>query len=456
MKRLLHRVISHRARRGMNATRMVALSFGGIILLGTVLLMLPVMSADGRSAGLLTSLFTATSSTCVTGLSLRDTLTQWSLGGQVVILCMIQLGGLGFMTACTLLFSIFRQDIDLSQRLVLASGIGLRRIGGVVRIVRHTLMGTALIEGIGALLLACCFVPQYGLVRGIWYGVFHAVSAFCNAGFDLMGPAGGGSLITCAHRPVVLLIHGTLIVLGGLGFFVWEDIYRNRRFRKLSVYTRLVLGATAFLILSGWLYFLAAEWSNPLTLGPMPWWDKVTNSLFQSVSLRTAGFASIPQGGLHEHSQVMSLLYMLVGGSSGSTAGGIKTVTALVLAAALWSGLRGRRDVTIFRRRVLSEQVSDAITLTLTVILVVFVCAMTLSVLEEIPFLPLLFEVASAMGTVGLTTGITASLSPASCVILIFLMYMGRVGIISFSLAFIMRRGKTDKVRYPTCDLMIG
>ncbi|MDY3014964.1 MAG: potassium transporter TrkG [Evtepia sp.] len=456
MKQLLHWILGKRARRGMNATRMVALSFGGMILLGAALLTLPAMSADGESAGILSGLFTATSATCVTGLALRDTLTQWSLGGQVVILCMIQLGGLGFMTACTLILSVFRQDIDLSQRMVLASGMGLRHIGGVVRMVRHALVGTAVIEGIGALLLSFFFVPQHGLLRGVWYGVFHSISAFCNAGFDLMGPAGGGSLITAADRPLVLLIHGTLIVTGGLGFFVWEDIYRNRRWKKLSVYTRLVLGTTAFLILSGGLYFLAAEWSNPMTLGPMPWWDKVANSLFQSVSLRTAGFASIPRGGMYEHSQVMSLLYMLVGGSSGSTAGGIKTVTALVLAAALWSGLRGRRDVTIFRRRVREEQISDAFTLTLTVLLAVFVCAMTLSVLEEVPFLSLLFEVVSAIGTVGVSTGITSSLSPVSCLILIGLMYMGRVGILSFSLAFIIRRGKTDKVRYPTCDLMIG
>ena len=205
------------ARQGMNATRIAALSFGGILLLGTLLLLLPGMSRSGESAGVLTCLFTATSATCVTGLALADTLTQWSLAGQVVILCMIQLGGLGFMTVYTLLLTVSRRAILLSQRLVLASTLGLRSTGGVVRLVRHALLGTAILEGTGAVLLSCCFVPEFGLARGVWYGVFHAVSAFCNAGFDLMGPQ-GGSLALFADRPAVLAIHGALVVLGGLAF----------------------------------------------------------------------------------------------------------------------------------------------------------------------------------------------------------------------------------------------
>lgn len=445
-----------RSRRGMNAARIAALSFGGIILLGTLLLCLPVMSRNGQSAGLLTSLFTATSATCVTGLALRDTLTQWTLGGQAVILCMIQLGGLGFMTACTLLLTLLRREIVLSQRLVMASALGLKSTGGVVRLVRHALAGTLLFEGAGAVLLSACFIPEAGLVRGIWYGVFHSVSAFCNAGFDLMGPEGGGSLITLAHRPAVLLIHACLIAVGGLGFFVWEDIYRQRRWGRLSLYSRLVLGTTGFLLLSGWLYFLLAEWNNPATLGPMTLGNKVVNALFQSATLRTAGFASLPQGGLRESSLVMCLLYMIVGGSSGSTAGGVKTVTALVLAAALWSGLRGREEVTLRGWTIPRRQVSSAFTLTMTMILLAFFSAAVLCLLEPAGFVPLAFETVSALGTVGLSTGVTGSLSAASDLILIALMYMGRVGILSFSLAFMIRKGRTDKVRYPSCDLMIG
>lgn len=443
------------ARQGMNATRIAALSFGGILLLGTLLLLLPGMSRSGESAGVLTSLFTATSATCVTGLALADTLTQWSLAGQVVILCMIQLGGLGFMTVYTLLLTVSRREILLSQRLVLASTLGLRSAGGVVRLVRHALLGTAILEGTGAVLLSCCFVPEFGLARGVWYGVFHAVSAFCNAGFDLMGPQ-GGSLALFADRPAVLAIHGALVVLGGLGFFVWEDLYRQRRWRKLSLYTRMVLGMTGVLILVGWLYFLLAEWSNPATLGPMAVGDKVINALFQSVTLRTAGFASLPQGDLRESSQVMCLLFMFIGGSSGSTAGGVKTVTMLVLAAALWSGLRGRQAVLLRGRTIPARQVFNAFTLTLTVLVTVFLCSMGISLWEGGPFLPVLYEVTSAMGTVGLSTGLTGSLSSGSCLVIIALMYMGRVGILSFSLAFMIPKGGGDKVRYPTCDVMIG
>lgn len=443
------------ARQGMNATRIAALSFGGILLLGTLLLLLPGMSRSGESAGVLTSLFTATSATCVTGLALADTLTQWSLAGQVVILCMIQLGGLGFMTVYTLLLTVSRRAILLSQRLVLASTLGLRSTGGVVRLVRHALLGTAILEGTGAVLLSCCFVPEFGLARGVWYGVFHAVSAFCNAGFDLMGPQ-GGSLALFADRPAVLAIHGALVVLGGLGFFVWEDLYRQRRWRKLSLYTRMVLGMTAVLILVGWLYFLLAEWSNPATLGPMAVGDKVMNALFQSVTLRTAGFASLPQGDLRESSQVMCLLFMFIGGSSGSTAGGVKTVTMLVLAAALWSGLRGRQAVLLWGRTIPARQVFNAFTLTLTVLVTVLLCSMGISLWEGGPFLPVLYEVTSAMGTVGLSTGLTGSLSAGSCLVIIALMYMGRVGILSFSLAFMIPKGGGEKVRYPTCDVMIG
>ena len=268
-----------RAHRGMNATRITALSYGGVILLGAILLTLPVMSQTGKSAGFMTGLFTATSATCVTGLALEDTLTHWTMGGKVVILILIQLGGLGFMTVSTLLLTLFRQEIVLSQRMVMASTLGLKDVGGVVRLVRHALMGTVVIEGTGAVLLSGFFVPRYGLLRGIWYGVFHSVSAFCNAGFDLMGPEESGSLSTLSDEPFVLMVHAALIAVGGLGFFVWEDLHNSRRWKKLSLYSRLVLGTTVVLIVSGWLYFMLAEWNNPQTLGGMSPMDKVFNSL---------------------------------------------------------------------------------------------------------------------------------------------------------------------------------
>lgn len=457
MRPFMHSYDRWRARRGMNSTRLVVLSFGGVILLGTLLLMLPAMSRSGESAGVLTSLFTATSATCVTGLAVTDTLTQWNLGGQIVILCLIQLGGLGFMTAYTLLLTLMRREICLSQRMAIASTLNLQAIGGVVKLARHALMGTVLFEGTGAVLLSLKFVPLFGLWKGIWYSVFHSVSAFCNAGFDLMGLQNGeSSLGRFAADPMVLLVHMALIVLGGLSFFVWEDIYQHRRWKKFSLYSRLVLGITGVLIAAGWIYFLLAEWTNPATLGSMPLWEKSLNALFQSVTLRTAGFASFNQGGLWDSSQVVSLLFMFIGGSSGSTAGGIKTVTAGVIVLALWCGLHGREEVTIRGRTVPRRQVTNATTLTLTMVLIVFVCSVAISLLDQRPYLPVIFEVVSALGTVGVSTGITADLSVGAKLILIGLMYMGRVGILSFSLAFLTRRKQPPKVSYPTADILIG
>ena len=457
MKNFLKSWTVRTARRGLNSTRKVALSFALIILTGTLLLMLPVMSHSGQSAGPLTALFTATSATCVTGLAVVDTVSQWTLGGQIVILLLIQLGGLGFMTAYSLLLMTFQRKIGLSQRMMIASTFSLNSMDGVVRLVRHALLGTFLFEGGGAALLAIRFIPEFGLWKGLWYSVFHAVSAFCNAGFDLMGVRGdASSLMIFSHDPFVLMVHVVLIVIGGLGFFVWEDIYRHRRFRKLSLYSRLVLVCTGLLIMGGWIYFLLVESGNPMTFGKMGGMDKIWNTLLQSVTLRTAGFSSINQGGLRDSSLVICILFMLIGGSSGSTAGGIKTVTAAVLVLALRTGLRGQEDVTVGGRTIPHRQVIDAMTLALTVMLIFIISSMAISLIEGTRYLPIAYEVASAMGTVGLTTGLTPGLASESKLILIALMYMGRVGILSFSLAFLTKRGFVSKVKYPTVDVIIG
>lgn len=445
-------------RRGLNATRIVALSFGILILLGTVLLLLPAMSRSGQSPGWLTALFTATSATCVTGLSLVDTWTQWSGAGQVVLLVLIQLGGLGFMTAYTLVLLLLRQRIGLSQRLLMASALNLNSVNGVVRLMQHALRGTIFIEGIGAILLAFRFVPQFGLGPGLWRSIFHAVSAFCNAGFDLMGVQDGAySLMTYAKDPYVLLVHMALIVMGGLGFFVWEDLWQHRRrLSKLSLYSKLVLLMSGGLIVMGGLYFFLAEGCNPLTLGAMTGGDRVVNALFQSVTLRTAGFATFPQGGLQDSSLVMSILLMLVGGSSGSTAGGIKTVTVAILLLSLRAGLRGREQVTLRDRSIPAEKVRAATNLVLTVGLLFLASSMAISLLEEPTYLLVAFEAASAMATVGLSADLTSALGGASHLLLIALMYLGRVGILSFSLAFLTRRRGEAKVKFPSFDVMIG
>ena len=445
-------------RRGLNATRVVAISFALIILTGALLLTLPIASRDGESAGFFTGLFTATSATCVTGLILADTWIQWSLFGQVVVLLMIQMGGLGFMTVITLISFALHRRIGLSERLVMVSTFNLNDLDGVVRVVRHALMGTFLLEGIGAVILSWRMIPEFGLIGGIWRGVFHSVSAFCNAGFDLLGGKFGAftSVVGYNDDPFVLLTIAALIAIGGLGFFVWEDILCARSYRRLSPYSRLVLAMTAALILFGALFFFVEEYSNPAVFGDMTLGQKIYNSIFQSVTLRTAGFDAIGQGGLSDSSKAFSSIWMLIGGSSGSTAGGLKTVTVAVLLLTLRARLTGKEQVTFRGRAVPYGQVLNAMTLVLLMGLIFLVSSMVISTLEGLPYVDCAFEVASAMGTVGLTTGITPSLSRISQSILVLLMYTGRVGLLSFSIALAVRHGRPAKLKYPEMNVMIG
>ena len=444
--------------RSLNATRIVAASFAIIILAGALLLTLPIASRDGQSAGFFTGLFTATSSSCVTGLILVDTWTQWTLFGQVVILAMIQLGGLGFMTVVSLISFALHRRIGLSERLIMVSTLNLDSMDGVVRVVRHALMGTFLLEGAGTVLMSLRLVPDFGLAGGLWRAVFHSVSAFCNAGFDLLGGRFGAfsSLAGYQDSPIMLGTTAALIAIGGLGFFVWEDILRARCWGRLSVYSKMVLLITGLLIVGGAAFFFLEEYHNPATLGDMPVWEKALNALFQSVTLRTAGFDAIGQGGLSESSKAMSTILMLIGGSSGSTAGGIKTATVAVLLLALRANLRGREQVTFLGRAIPFGQVLNAMTLTLVVLFVFLIASMVISTVEGLPYLNCAYEVASAMGTVGLTTGITPELTRISQSILIVLMYLGRVGILSFSIALMTGKRRPAKLHYPEINVMIG
>ena len=447
----------HGGERRLNPTRLIVVGFGTIILLGAVLLHLPLSARDGQTTPWLVCLFTATSATCVTGLAQVDTFLHWSCFGQGVILVMLQLGGLGFVTLITLLFLVLGRKIGMAHRVVMASALNMTRTSGVVRVTRRALMGTFLLEGVGALILATRFIPLFGWSRGVWFSVFHSVSAFCNGGFDLMGEYSGSftSLMSFTRDPVVLGVIMLLIVVGGIGFFVWEDIAQHRSWRKLSLYSKLALSITGGLIAAGWLFFLCAEWDNPATLGPMEPWEKVLNALFQSVTLRTAGFSTINQGGLTESSAAVSALLMLVGGSSGSTAGGIKTVTVGVLLLTLWESLRGREQVVVRGRTIPQRRVLDALTLAMAVALLFAVGSVALSMLDGLPILTAGFETASALGTVGLSMGITPELSSASSLILILYMYLGRVGVLSFSIAFLLRPAES-KLRYPAADMLIG
>ena len=454
-----HKKLKFRLTRWLNrfsAARITVGAFGGIILLGAILLTLPVSSRSGVSCGFLPALFTATSATCVTGLVLFDTFTQWSGFGQVVILLLIQVGGLSFLSLTSIFFFVLHKKVGMKQRVLLAQAMGMDTMEGVVRMEKRVLKGTFLIEGLGALILFVRFAPTYGLWTGLKWGVFHSVSAFCNAGFDIFGSVSpGASVAIWSGDPVVLLTLSALIVIGGLGFFVWEEMWEKRRFSRFSVYTKLVLLITGFLILAGWLLFCLLEWNNPATLGAMSVPEKILGGLFQSVTLRTAGFSGVDQGSLTEASRGIGILIMLVGGSSGSTAGGLKTVTAGVLLLALAARLRGKRHVTVFKRTVSDQQVMDALTLAGVMMGLCFFGGIVLSA-YGVPFLDAMYEAASAVATVGLSAGVTPTL-PALCQLLLILyMFFGRIGLLTLSLAFLSGDRPEDRFTYAKTRLLIG
>lgn len=443
--------------RKLSATQIIALTFLGIILLGSILLSLPIASRTGESVGYLTALFTSTSATCVTGLVLGDTWTLWSGFGQVVILALIEIGGLGFMSAASLVIFLLRRKVGLKQRMVMAQALSLNEIEGAVRLQKIVLSGSLLVQFVGALILALHFLPDYGLRRAAIWGVFHAVSAFCNAGFDIFGVVAPGQSVMYFNGDwVVCLTLMTLITLGGLGFFVWEEILTKRSFKKFSVYTKLVLLTSGALILTGATVFLALEWNNPDTLGNMPVWQKLLNALFQSVTMRTAGFAPVDQARLTEASKVFGSIWMLIGGSSGSTAGGIKTVTFVVLMLFLYNRLRGRDTVTVFRRTVPGEKVMDAMTIVSVVATLCIAGAVFICVTSPVSFVDSLFEAASALATVGVTAGVTGSLSLAAKILMIVFMYFGRVGILTISLGFLMGDKAVQRYQYANTNLLIG
>ena len=443
--------------KSLSATKIIAVVFACMILLGTLLLMLPAASRNGISCGFRPALFTATSATCVTGLSLYDTWSQWSGFGQVVIISLIQVGGLGFMSAATLFVFFLRKRIGLKQRLVMAQALSVSDMDGVVRLQKTVLKGSFTIEGIGALILLLRFWPEYGFWKALRWGVFHSISAFCNAGFDIFGSiTPSASLMAFQSDPVVLLTLGALVVVGGLGFLVWEEIAEKRSFRKFSVYTRLVLITSAALLAAGWVLILVLEWNNPGTLGPMSLGDKLLNGLFQSITLRTAGFAAIDQALLTDAGKAVSMVLMLVGGSSGSTAGGLKTVTFIVLFLFIASRARGRSTVCVYRRTIPQGQVLDAMTIAFIMIALSVFGGAFISATSPIGFTDALYESVSALATVGLTAGATGSLSVGAQILIIVYMYFGRVGVLTISLGFLMGDRVEERFRYAETNLLIG
>ena len=441
----------------LSTTRMIAVVFLVIIIAGAVLLSLPAASRDGESCGFRPALFTATSATCVTGLVLFDTWTQWSGFGQTVILCLIELGGLGFMSAASLVVFTFRRKVGLRQRMLMAQALSVSDMDGVVRLQKWVLCGSMLIQLAGAFILMLRFIPEFGWSRGIRWGVFHAVSAFCNAGFDIFGILQpGASLAVFNQDPVVMLTLGALVVLGGFGFFVWEEVVTLRRWEKFSVYTKLVLLASGALLLGGAVCFCLLEWNNPQTLGEMSVGGKILNGFFQSVTVRTAGFAAVDQAALTEGGKAVSVFLMLIGGSSGSTAGGAKTVTLVVLMLFLWTRARGKHTVSVFKRTIPESQVLDAMTVVGIMIFLslfggIFICATS-----AVSFTDGLYEAVSALATVGLTAGVTPELTIPAQILMMIYMYFGRVGVLTISLGFLMGKRAEERYRYAQTNLLIG
>ena len=445
-------------RPAMHAAMVVALGFLIIILTGAVLLTLPISARSGEPTDFLDALFTATSATCVTGLVTVGTATHWSGFGQVVILLLIQIGGLGFMSLASIASFLTHRTITLRERMVMSAGLNLTENAGIVRLTRRVLLGTLAFEGAGAVLLATRFVPRVGLWKGIKMGVFHSVSAFCNAGFDLIGTPDNpfASLTGYADDVLVNLTIMALIVIGGLGFFVWGDIWDKRRFRRLRLHTKLVLITTAVLLCAGFALTLLFEWHNPQTLGTMPVQEKLLAASFQSVTLRTAGFNTIDQAALTGPSQAVACLLMMIGGSPGSTAGGIKTVTTAVLVLSAISALRGRTTVSAFGRTIVSRSIMNAVTMMIVGGTLSLTGACVISYVESAPFGACLFEAVSAFATVGLSMGLTPTLNAISRLILILLMYLGRVGVLTLGVAVLMRHREPPKMQYPDGDVMVG
>ena len=441
----------------LSATQIIAIGFAALILLGAGLLSLPAASRSGVSCGFFPALFTATSATCVTGLVLFDTYTQWSVFGQVVIITLIEIGGLGFMSAASTALFLLRRKVGLRQKMIIAQALNLNDMDGVIKIQKLVLTGSLSIQGMGALILFLRFLPQVGFQRALGWGVFHAISAFCNAGFDLFGYlAPGQSVILFQDDPIVLLTLMALVTIGGLGFLVWEEMARVRKFKNFSVYTKLVLLMTGGIFLVGTAVIALLEWNNPATFGPMPLWQKILNAFFQTGTLRTAGFVTVDQAALQDATKVFSIFIMFIGGSSGSTAGGLKTVTVLVLLLFVWAKARGKQSVHVFKRNIPQEKAIDAMTITFITATLSILGGMVISAVSSASFLDAWFEAVSAICTVGLTAAGTANLGILAQSVIIAFMYFGRVGILTLSLGFLMGNQAKDRFQYADTNLLIG
>ena len=440
----------------LTTTQIIMLSFLAVIFLGSLLLSLPISSADGEAVSYLDALFTATTATCVTGLVTLTTASTWSIFGQAVILVLIQVGGLGVVTIMSALMILLQKRMGIGDRLLLQDAFNLNSRSGIVRFVKRVILGTALVEGIGALLYMTVFVPEFGL-RGIWIAVFTSISAFCNAGMDIIAD---NSLSSYATNPIINLVTCALIVLGGIGYIVWWDVMGLRKGvagrRRLSLHSKIAISTTLLLIFGGGLLILLFEYHNPRTIAELSLFDKLQVSLFQSVTTRTAGFATVPQQDLTNASSILCLLLMFIGGSPVGTAGGIKTVTIAVLVASALSSVQNRQEVTLFQRNISKQAVSKAVAVTTMSFVILFTSTLLLSAVSPGEPLDILFETVSATATVGLSRDLTPYLNAYGKVIIIGTMYLGRVGPISLALALNSGKKQQNIIKNPTEEISVG
>ncbi|MCI6812223.1 MAG: potassium transporter KtrB [Lachnospiraceae bacterium] len=445
----------------LSTTQKIMLSFFLSILAGSVLLALPISSATGEAVPYLDALFTATTSICVTGLVTLPTVSTWSFFGQLVILLLIQTGGLGVITIMSGLMISLHRKIGIGERILIQDAFNLNTLSGLVKFIKKVIAGTLVVEGIGAMLYMLVFVPQYGL-RGVWISVFNSVSAFCNAGIDILSES---SLCEYSSNPVINLVTGALIILGGIGYIVWWDVlrvlknvrsYRYKCFRYLSLHSKIAIWSTLILIGAGAIAVFIFEYHNPLTLGDYSLWEKMEASLFQSVTTRTAGFATIPQQNLTNATAIVSMMLMFIGGSPVGTAGGVKTVTIAVLLASAFATIKNKDSVVLFDRTISKGAISKAVAVVSMSFIILFASTVLLSAVTEASALDIAYETVSATATVGLTRNLTPLLNVWGKLIIIVTMYLGRIGPISLAIAFSTRKESENNIKSPTEKISVG
>lgn len=444
----------------MKPAQVMVIGFGVVILFGGLILNLPIATKDGNSIGFLNALFTATSAVCVTGLVVVDTSTYWSEFGQFIIITLIQIGGLGFMTMATMFSLLKGKKINLRERLLIQESLNQRDLSGLVKLTRYIIMMTFVIEGIGALLLAIVFIPKLGLLEGIWYSLFHSISAFCNAGFDLMGSVTGefSSLTYYVGNTLINFVICGLIILGGIGFPVLLDIINNKKYSKLNVHSKIVINTTVILIVVGFLFILIAEFSNKGTLGELSVKEKLLSSVFQSVTLRTAGYNTIDLTLLKESTLFLMIILMFIGASPASTGGGLKTTTVAALFLTVKSFILGKEDIEVYQRRISSATVRKSLGIFFIGVFIVLFATLILSIVNpEFTLLECGFEVISAFATVGLSIGGTPSLTVLGKIIIMILMFLGRVGSLTIFIALLSRNNRIQsKIRYAEGKIIVG